>query len=45
MRHVLDKVTWGQFQSTSKEVIWSQNVLNYIHGLKSAIVAGMAVPD
>jgi hypothetical protein len=35
----LDKVTWWHFQSTSKEVIWPQNFLNYMHGLKSAILA------
>jgi hypothetical protein len=35
----LDKVTWWHFQSASIEVIWPQNVLNYMHGLKSAILA------
>jgi hypothetical protein len=39
MRHVVDKVTWWHFQSTSKEVIWSIKILNYMHGLKSAILA------
>ena len=37
--HFLDKVTWWPFQSTSKEVIWLKKSLNYIHGLKSAILA------
>ena len=32
-------VTWWHFQSISKEVIWSQKCLNYMHGLKSAILA------
>ena len=35
----MDKVTWWHFQSTSKEVIWPKNFLNYMHGLKSAILA------
>ena len=26
MRHVLDKVSWWHFQSTSKKVIWSKNI-------------------
>jgi hypothetical protein len=39
VRLVLDKVTWWHFQSTSKEVIWSKQFLNYMHGLKSAILA------
>ena len=39
LRHVLDKVTWWHFQSTSKEVIWPKKFLNYMHGLKSAISA------
>ena len=34
----MDKVTWWHFQSTSKEVIWPKNFLNYIHGLKSALL-------
>jgi hypothetical protein len=32
-------VTWWHFQSTSKEVIWPKTFLNYMHGLKSAILA------
>jgi hypothetical protein len=36
MRHVLDKVTWWHFQSTSKKVIWFNIFLKYMHGLKSA---------
>ena len=39
LRHFLDKVTWWHFQSTSKEVIWPKKILNYMHGLKSAILA------
>ena len=40
LRHFLDKVTWWHFQSTSKEVfIWLKFFLNYMHGLKSAILA------
>ena len=39
LRHFLDKVTWWHFQSTSKEVIWTKKNLNYMHGLKSAILA------
>ena len=39
LRHFLDKVTWWHFQSTSKEVIWTKNFLNYVHELKSAILA------
>ena len=38
LRHFLDKVTWWHFQSTSKQVIWPQKFLNYLHGLKSAIL-------
>ena len=37
----LDKVTWWHFQSTSKEVIWSKTFLNFMQGLKSAILAKM----
>ena len=29
----------GTFQSTSKEVIWPKILLNFMHGLKSAILA------
>ena len=39
LRHVWDKVTWWYFQSISKEVIWSKIFLNYMHGLKSAVLA------
>ena len=39
LRHILDKVTYWHFQSTSKEVIWPKEFLNYMHGLKSAILA------
>ena len=39
LRHFLDKVSWWHFQSTSKEVIWPKKFLNYMHGLKSAILA------
>jgi hypothetical protein len=39
LRHYLDKVTWWRFQSISKEVIWPKNVLNYMHGLKSVVLA------
>ena len=39
LRHFLDKDTWWHFQSNSKEVIWPQIFLNYMHGLKSAILA------
>ena len=39
LRHVLDKITWWHFQITSKEVIWPKKFLNYMHGLKSAILA------
>merc|ERR1711940_254468 len=39
LRHFLDKVTWWHFQSTSKEVIWPKKILNYMQGLKSAILA------
>jgi hypothetical protein len=35
----LDKITWWHFQGTSKEVIWSEFFLNYMHGKKSAIWA------
>ena len=38
-RDLLDKVTWWHFQSTIKEVIWPQKILNYMHGLKSGILA------
>ena len=33
---------WLHFQSTSKEVIWTPIFLNYMHGLKSAILAILA---
>ena len=39
LRHFLDKVTLWHFQSTSKEVICHKFFLNYMHGLKSAILA------
>ena len=39
LRQFLDKVTWWHFKSTSKEVIWPKTFLNYMHGLKSAILA------
>ena len=39
LRHFLDNFTWWHFQSTSKEVIWLKIFLNYMHGLKSAILA------
>ena len=34
---VLDELTLWHFQSTSKEVIWPKQFLNYMHGLKSAL--------
>ena len=37
--NLLDKVTWWHFQSTSKEIICPKIFLNYMHGLKSAILA------
>ena len=39
LRHFLDKITWWHFQSTSIEVSWPKKNLNYMHGLKSAILA------
>ena len=38
LRLVLVKSTWWHFQSTSKKVIWPQIFLNYMHGIKSAIL-------
>ena len=35
----MNEVTKWHFQSTSKEVIWLKNILNYMHRLKSAILA------
>ena len=34
LRHVLDKVTWWHFQSTSKKAIWPKNFMNYMHGFR-----------
>ena len=39
LRYFLDKVTWWHTQSTLEEVIWPKKILNYMHGLKSAILA------
>ena len=39
LRHVLDKILLWHFQSTLKEIIWTKIFLNYMHGLKSAILA------
>ena len=41
-----ETVTWWHLQSTSKKVIWPKKFLNYMHELKSAILAfGMTVPS
>ena len=39
LRHVLDNVNWWHFQRTLNEVIWSKIFLNYMHRLKSDILA------
>ena len=39
LRHFFDKVTCWHFQSTAKEIIWPKKILNYMHGLKNAILA------
>ena len=39
LRHILDKFTKGTFYSTSNEVIWPKIFSNFMHGLKSAILA------
>ena len=38
LRHILDKITKGHFYSTSNEDIWPKKKLNYVQGLKSAIL-------
>jgi hypothetical protein len=37
--HILDKFTEGNIHSMSNEVIWPKKILNFKHGLKSAILA------
>ena len=39
LRHILDKITKWHFLRTSNEVIWPKKILNFMHGLKSAILA------
>jgi hypothetical protein len=39
LRHALGKITWWHFERTPKEVIWPKKFLNYMHGLKSDILA------
>ena len=41
----MDKVTWWQFQNTSKEVIWPKNFLNYMHRLKSATFSRLSLNE
>jgi hypothetical protein len=37
--HILDKFSKGTIHSMSNEVIWPPKISNFMHGLKSAILA------